>query len=167
MLIGEPKDLTICRRFFDEPLHPKQRQYEALRRYFLEGRASKDVAREFCYTEGSFRVLCHQFRRETEPSFFLSAQPGLRTQPKKSAARATIEQLRKRNYSVYEIADALNEQGTLLSTAAVGEVLRELGFAPLPRRLDEERPDFPIRLLASHVFQSFPATAKGPQTALA
>lgn len=143
MPIGEPKDLTACRRFFLEPHHPKQRQYEALRRYFLEGRPSKDVAREFAYTEGSFRVLCHQFRRDPEPTFFLSAHPGPRTQPKKSAARATIEQLRKRNYSVYEIADALKEQGTPLSTTAVGEVLRELGFAPLPRRLDEERPDFP------------------------
>ena len=133
MPIGEPKDLTTCRRFFREPLHPKQRQYEALRRYFLEGRQSKDVAHEFGYTEGSFRVLCHQFRRDPEPTFFLSAHPGPRTQPKKSAARATIEQLRKRNYSVYEIADALTEQGTPLSTTAVGEVHLAPALPPRPR----------------------------------
>ena len=68
---------------------------------------------------------------------------GPQSQPKKSAARATIELLRKRNHSVYEIAQALNEQGTPLSATAVGEVLRELGFAALPRRLDEERPELP------------------------
>ena len=49
------------------------------------------------------------------------------------AARATIELLRKRNHSVYEIAEALKEQDTPLSATAVREVLRELGFAALPR----------------------------------
>jgi len=143
MSIGEPKDLTDCRRFFLEPQHPKQRQYEALRRYFVDQCPSKQVAAEFGYTEGSFRVLCHQFRRDPDPAFFLTAARGPQSQPKKSAARATIEALRKRNYSVYEIAEALKEQGTPLSATAVREVLRELGFAPLPRRLDEERPDLP------------------------
>lgn len=86
MPIGEPKDLTQCQRFFLEPQHPKQRQYEALRRYFVEERPSQEVAATFGYTEGSFRVLCHQFRRDPELAFFLIAHPGPRTQPKKSAA---------------------------------------------------------------------------------
>ena len=143
MPLGTPKEITDCRRFFLEPQHPKQRQYEALRRYFVDGRSSKEVAAEFGYTEGSFRVLCHHFRRDPEPVFFLTPARGPQSQPKKSAARATIEHLRKRNHSVYEIAEALKEQGTALSATAVREVLRELGFAALPRRLDEERPDLP------------------------
>ena len=141
--MGTPKEITDCQRFFLEPHHPKQRQYEALRRYFVDGRLSKEVAAEFGYTEGSFRVLCHHFRRDPEPVFFLTPTRGPQSQPKKSAARATIEHLRKRNHSVYEIAEALKEQGTALSATAVREVLRELGFAALPRRLDEERPDLP------------------------
>ena len=140
---GTPKEITDCRRFFLEPQHSKQRQYEALRRYFVDGRSSKEVAAEFGYTEGSVRVLCHHFRRDPEPAFFLTPTRGPQSQPKKSAARATIEHLRKRNHSVYEIAEALKEQGTALSATAVREVLRELGFAALPRRLDEERPDLP------------------------
>lgn len=143
MPIGAPKSITACRRFFRAPPHPKQRQYEALRRYFVEARPSQEVAREFGYTAGSFRVLCHQFRRDPEPAFFITPQPGPRTQPKKSAARALIEHLRKQNHSVYEIADALNAQGTPLSVTAVREVLKEMGFAPLPRRLDAERPASP------------------------
>jgi len=143
MPIGEPKSLTECRRFFAEPGHPKQRQYEALRRYFLEQRPSKEVAAELGYTEGSFRVLCHQFRREAEPEFFLSPARGPQGQPRKSAARVLIEQLRKQNHSIYEIAEALKARGTPLSATAVREVLRELGFAPLPRRRDEERPELP------------------------
>ena len=143
MPLETPKEITDCRRFFLEPQHSKQRQYEALRRYFVDGRSSKEVAAEFGYTEGSFRVLCHHFRRDPEPAFFLIPTRGPQSQPKKSAARATIEHLRKRNHSVYEIAEALKEQGTALSATAVREVLRELGFAALPRRLDEERPDLP------------------------
>lgn len=143
MAIGEPKSLTDCQSFFREPRQPKQRQYEALRRYFIDQLPSREVAAEFGYTEGSFRVLCHQFRRDPEPEFFLTAPRGPQSQPKKTAARALIEQLRKQNHSVYEIAEALKARGTPLSATAVREVLRELGFAPLPRRLDEERPELP------------------------
>jgi len=114
--------------------------YEALRAYFLERRPSHEVARDFGYSPGSFRVLCHEFRRDPEPQFFASPQPGPRTQPKKSPARELIVTLRKQNHSVYEIAEALKERKTTLSPTAVREVLREEGFAPLPRRLDEERP---------------------------
>lgn len=143
MPFGEPKTITQCQRFFLEPQTAKQRMYEALRCYFVEGRPSQEVARTFGYTPGAFRVLCHQFRRDPDPQFFTTARPGPREQPKKNAARALIETLRKQNYSVYEISEILKEQGKPLSPTAVREVLKELGFAPLPRRLDEERPAYP------------------------
>ena len=114
--------------------------YEALRAYFLEGRASHDVARDFGYSPGSFRVLCHQFRRDADPQFFVSPACGPREQPKKSKAHDLVVALRKQNYSVYEISEALKERAMALSPTAVREVLRTEGFAPLPRRLDEERP---------------------------
>src|SRR5206468_2389205 len=61
-------------------------------------------------------------------------------QPNKRRAEAQIIALRKRNYSVYDISAALKEAGAPLSATAVREVLKAEGFAPLPRRLDEERP---------------------------
>jgi hypothetical protein len=102
---------------------------------------STEAARRFGYSPGAFRVLCHAFRRGELPEFFATAHPGPRQQPRKSPAHEQIVALRKRNYSVYEISRALKEQGTPLSVTAVREVLAEEGFAPLPRRLDEERPD--------------------------
>lgn len=140
---GAPKDITNCQRFFLEPSTPKQRQYEALRAYFVEGRPSEEVARSFGYAPGSFRVLCHHFRREPDPNYFLISPKGPRSQPRKSAARDLIIELRKKNHSVYEISETLKDRGTRLSPTAVREVLREEGFAPLPRRLDEERPVYP------------------------
>lgn len=143
MPIGAPKDLIACRRFFLEATVPKQRQYEALRAYFVDGRSSQEAATTFGYSVGSFRVLCHHFRRDPQPAFFVAAHRGPQTQPKKSAARDAIVELRKQNYSVYEISETLRERGLTLSPTAVREVLKAEGFAALPRRLDEERPDRP------------------------
>ena len=114
--------------------------YEALRAYFVDERPSAEVAKAFGYTPGSFRVLCHQFRRDENPTFFITAPRGPRSQPKKSAARDVIVRLRKQNHSVYEISEELKSRRLLLSPTAVREVLKEEGFAPLPRRLDDERP---------------------------
>jgi transposase len=138
--IREPSDLTRSRRFFIRPATPRHRQYEALRAYFVDGISSDAAARQFGYSPGSFRVLCHQFRRGELPDFFAVARPGRREQPKKSRAHEQIVALRKRNYSIYEISRALTEQGMPLSSTAVREVLAADGFAPLPRRLDEDRP---------------------------
>ncbi len=140
MAMGAPKDITQCRRFFEEPGQPRQRMYEALRAYFLEGLSSQVVARSFGYTPGAFRVLCHQFRRDPDPRFFVEPAHGPRTQPKKAAAHDLVVALRKQNHSVYEIAEALKERQMALSPTAVREVLRAEGFASLPRRMDEERP---------------------------
>jgi len=143
MPIGAPKSISDCRSFFIEPSSPKQRQYEAFRAFFVEERASSEVARAFGYTPASFQVMCHHFRRDPQPEFFVSPKSGPRTQPKKSAARNAIIDLRKRNHSVYEISEALKARDIGLSPTAVREVLKAEGFAPLPRRLDDERPDRP------------------------
>lgn len=140
MAVSAQKSLTECRRFFAAPAAARQRQYEALRAYFLDRRPSAEVARRFGYSPGAFRVLCHAFRRGQLPELFAAPRPGPRAQPSKSRAREHIVTLRKRNYSVYEISQALKQQGTPLSVTAVREVLKAEGFAPLPRRLAEERP---------------------------
>jgi hypothetical protein len=143
MPIGAPKAIIDLRRFFLEPSSPRQRQYEAFRAYFVEERPSAEVARAFGYTPGTFAVMCHGFRREPAPLFFVAPKRGPRSQPKKSAARNLVIELRKRNHSVYEISEKLKESGHPLSPTAVRELLKVEGFAPLPRRLDEERPDRP------------------------
>ena len=54
---------VLARRFFMEPATPRQRQYEALRAFFLDQVGSAEAARRFGYTPGAFRVMCHAFRR--------------------------------------------------------------------------------------------------------
>src|SRR5664280_1883736 len=136
---SSPDSLTPETRFFLEPASPAQRQYEALRAYFVEGVSSADVSQRFGYTRGSFRVLCHHFRR-SKPDFFRELKHGPHTQPKKDAVRELILGMRKQNLSIYDIESALKTQQTPLSATAIWEILHEEGFARLPRRQDAERP---------------------------
>src|SRR5215831_9559390 len=132
MPIGSPIDLMDCRGFFEKPAIPSQRQYEALRAYFLEGLASAEAARRFGYTPAAFRMLCYEFRRGELAEFFAVRRPGPRQQPKKGKVRDQVIELRKRNYSIYDISRTLKEEGTPLGATAVREILLEEGFATLP-----------------------------------
>jgi Transposase DDE domain len=133
-------DLTECRRFFERPATPSQRQYEALRAYFIEGLPSAKVARRFGYTPRAFRMLCYDFRRGELSDFFVVKRPGPQQQPRSDKVRNLVVELRKRNYSIYDISRELKEQGNSLGPTAVRQILAAEGFAALPRRLDEERP---------------------------
>ena len=140
MLNDSPNKLTDFARFFLEPSNSTHRQYEALRAYFLEGLSSKEVARRFGYTEGSFRVLAHQFRQNPYRQFFLPPSKGPHKAPKKDKVRDQVIALRKQNLSIYEISKVLEAKGRKVSPVSVSLILKEEGFARLPRRRDEERP---------------------------
>lgn len=130
-------------RFFLEPEQPKQRQYEALRAYFVENLPTKEVAATFGYTPGAFHVLCHKFRHDPERKFFIETKRGPKFSPKRDRSRERVITLRKKNNSVQDIYLALKHEGISLSASSIWKILREEGFAKLPRRKDEERPDRP------------------------
>ena len=142
--MSEPNTITDEARFFLEPSQTRQRQYEALRAYFVEKLPSGEVARRFAYQPGSFRVLCHRFRHYMDRDFFRDIPHGPKSQPKKDAVRSRVIALRKQNYSIYDIRDELQRLGSsYLSSTAIAELLRGEGFSRLPRRGDDERPQGP------------------------
>ena len=143
MFINKGKKLTDVARVFLEPANATQRQYEALRAFFVEGLSGAEVARRFGYTPGSFRVLVHQFRQDPHRHFFLTPAKGPHTAPKKDRLRDQVLSLRKQNFSIDDISHALQHAGHTLSRAAVAQILQEEGFARLPRRADDERPPRP------------------------
>jgi hypothetical protein len=134
------KKLTSLAHRFLQAVNSTQRQYEALRAYFVEGLPSAAAAVRFGYSPGSFRVLVHEFRQDPERAFFLSPAKGPQTAPKKDRLRDRVVALRKQNLSIYDISHTLRDEGHALSPAAVSVLLQAEGFARLPRRLDEERP---------------------------
>ena len=140
MFESEPNNLTKWARFFLQPSNSTHRQYEALRAYFVEKVSSKEAAKRFGYTEGSFRVLVHEFRKNPHRQFFLPPSKGPHESPKKDKVREQVIALRKQNLSVYDISKVLEIKGRKLSPVSVSVILKEEGFARLPRRREEERP---------------------------
>lgn len=134
------KKITDLAQVFLAPANATHRRYEALRAYFVEGLSSAEAARRFGYAPGSFRVLCHQFRKDPHRPFFLPSSKGPRTAPKADPVRERVVALRKQNLSIYDISRTLDRAGQRLSPSAVALLLKQEGFARLPRRADDERP---------------------------
>jgi len=127
--------------FFLSPQESLHRQYEALRAYFVEQLPSAEAAQRFGYSSGSFRVLCHQFRHDPgKRSAFFRPLPRTHSAPARDPVRELVIAMRKRNLSVYDIQRELAEADHRISVNALTVLLREEGFARLPRRRDEERP---------------------------
>jgi transposase len=143
MATSDSSRLTDPARFFLEPGLPRRRQYKALRAYFVDALPLAEVARAFGYSPDTFRVLCSHFRHDPAAREFFQLTsagrpPGLR---RHDTAREQAVALRKQNPSVFEFSQCFAERGLKVTRAAVRDILREEGFAPLPRRLDEEHPE--------------------------
>lgn len=116
------------------------RHYEALRAYFVEKLPATQVASKFGYSKGSIEQLVHKFRLAPDRPFFSdddSLPPPTRV---RDLLRERVVELRKQNLSVYDISEALKKDGSPRTPVAVSTILREEGFAKLPRRMDSERP---------------------------
>lgn len=141
-------DITDFQKYFLSPSDPIQRQYEALRAFYLGEDTSSEVAARFGYSPGYFRILCHQFRNDPEHKFFREVERGRKPSPDQPTVHDLIIGMRKKYYSVYDIQIELETLGHKLSPTAIWEVLKEDGFAPLMRRDSEERPSRPHPLNA-------------------
>jgi len=139
MFINEGKEITGIARVFLEPTNATHRQYEALRAYFVEDQSAKEVAARFGYTEGSVRVLVHQFRQDPQRQFFVAPTKGPQAAPKRDELRERVVALRKQNLSIYDIQEVLRQEDQQVSSVSIAQILNEEGFARLPRRRDEER----------------------------
>ena len=141
MYNSRQEKLTDLQKAFLVPSNSTHRQYEALRAYFVDGVPSAESAERFGYSPGSFRVLCHDFRQNPKREFFLPPGKGPHPTPTRERVRQQVVELRKQNLSIYDISRSLQSTDRQLSPAGVAQILREEGFARLPRRRDEERPD--------------------------
>lgn len=137
--MGKHKKITDPAHVFLTPANSTHRQYEALRAFFVEQLPSKEAARRFGYSPGSFRVLVHDFRQSLQRPFFLPPTKGPQSAPKTDPWRQEIIEARKQNLSIYDISRLLQEKGHKLSAVSISILLKEEGFARLPRRADEER----------------------------
>jgi hypothetical protein len=118
-----------------------------LRAFFVDGVPSAQAAARFGYPPGSFRVPVPRSRDQPERDFFVPAARQGRPPAKRTRSREQVVTPRKQNLSARDISRALDREGEgegageVLSPAAVALILKQDGFAKLPRRADDERPD--------------------------
>ena len=119
--------------FFLDPQSPKQRQYEALRAYVLEGLPAAMAAQRFGFTEKSLYALAHDFR-VGKLEFFPQRVSGPKDRRVTPYIREKISAWRKAGRSVNDIVQLLQEEHVELSPSTVERILKDAGFEKLPRR---------------------------------
>jgi hypothetical protein len=143
--------------YFCEPQSPQQRQYEALRAFYLEKEDVTQISQTFGFSKAYFKKLQSTFKKELKQGkdpLFISKKTG----PKQRHTQLTIVEkivaLRKQNYSIADIKAGLHADNQAPSLNTIDKILKAQGFAPLPKRTRQER-----------LTTQIPKTLKAPKSA--
>lgn len=131
--------INNLRRFFATPIDPTHRRYEALRAYYYEGKSAKEVAGRFGHTVNTIYSLAQDFcglikTKDPAASFFAPQHLGRHKKDPSGKTEQVILELRKKYLSVPDIKAILDSRKFEVSEKYVYNVVREAGFARLPRR---------------------------------
>lgn len=126
--------------FFLQPGVLAQKQYEALRMYFIEKKPAKKVAAKFGYAYRGFTTLISDFRsklkeEDTHGYYFVERGKGKKRSEQTDEASGIIIGLRKKYYSVEDIKVTLDSKGYKLCEKTIYNILALEGFSRLPRRM--------------------------------
>ena len=131
--------------FFTNPPNTAQKQYEALRSFYLEKCSGEEVAKRFGYTLSSFYSLTRDFKKillQDKPAqfFFTPRTTGRKPMAETDKINQLIVDLRKRYLSVPDIKAIVDAQGEhTISESHIYNVIKSEGFARLPRRKNSSR----------------------------
>jgi transposase len=145
--------------FFLKPATISQKQYEALRMYFVEGVPAKVVAEKFGYTHRGFTTIVTQFNKKiksgnTEDLFFVEKKRGRKKAEHIESSNDIIIDMRKNNHSVDEIKAVMDSKGISISEKTIYNILRAEGFSRLPRRTKQEKADLKPPKIAAEVYNA-------------
>jgi len=132
--------------YFLDLSNPIQRQYLALRRFFVDGHSAEQVALEFGYAVPTVYSLVRDFKAKltsTEDPFFKESKRGRPKLDHEGEITALVVAHRKKYRSVPEIKAALDAQGITVSERYITSLLEQEGFARLPRREASVRSNVP------------------------
>lgn len=130
--------------YFLKPQTTSQKQYEALRLFFVEQLPAKEVAERFGYSYRAFTSLVADFRKrrkekpDDEP-FFQVKKPGRKERSQKSSIVSMVVELRKKYLSVPDIKVILDGKGISVSEKEIYLIVKNEGFSRLPRRAKKEK----------------------------
>lgn len=131
-------------KYFSTPHTIAQKQYDALRLYFLDNLPAVEVAKKYGYTYRGFTTIVSDFRKKLkqfpeEDPFFTVKPKGRKPGNEMNKLKKTVIDFRKKNYSVGDIKVALDGKGVAVSEKAIYNILKADGFSRLPRRSTVDR----------------------------
>jgi transposase len=127
------------KKFFKNIKNIAQKRYEALRAFYYEGKNASYVAKKFGYTKNAFYSMARNFNKylkeDKDPvkRFFVTNIPGPKKYKQKNI-RNFIIMLRKKYLSVPDIKSILDSQEIDVSETFIYKIIKQEGFAKLPRR---------------------------------
>lgn len=130
------------KKYFKKPQSIAQRHYEALKLHYLENLQLSDAAERF---DLSVSYLAKEKTRVAElikigvDPFFIEKKTGPKIRYKADLLKDEIISLRKLNHSIIDIKSILESRGDKISHDAINNLLKEEGFARLPRRTYAEK----------------------------
>ena len=129
--------------FFLNPEHPFQKQYEALRAFYVEGKTSKQIAIQFGFSKNYFNKFRSYFHQTLEqgklPFFFATPTPGRNAKSVEEHIKQRVISLRKMNHSIVDIKAILNAMNINSNHNQIDKILKADGFARLHRRSKIEK----------------------------
>jgi hypothetical protein len=130
--------------FFSSPHSVTQKQYEALRMYFLDKKTAREVAPIFGYSYRGFTTVISIFLKKLnkippDQLFFAKPLKGRPVSDPVNDAEQSVIGLRKKNYSVDDIKVVMDGQGLNMSEKTIYNILSNNGFSKLPRRLKVDK----------------------------
>jgi len=154
--------------FFAKPQNTVQKQYEALRAFYVEKCSGEEVAKRFGYTLSSFYSLTRDFKKnllQDKPAqfFFTPKTTGRKPKAETGKINQLIVGLRKKYLSVPDIKAIVDAQGQhTVSEKHIYNVIKNEGFARLPRRNNSIREkagtEFKIEAPISSMLDFMPET---------
>lgn len=120
-------------RFFRHPKTAGQKQYEALRAFYIDHVPGTEVARRYGYKYLAFNSLRQKFKSE-QLQFFMTAPPGPKGPRIEAQTVDEIIEYRRKGLSAFQIGEVLETLGKSTSVTTITRILQHAGFPKLPRR---------------------------------
>jgi len=133
-----------CLDYFLQPDCVSQKQYEALRMYYVEKKKAKDVAKEFGYTYRAFTSIVSDFKnvinsKDFSNPFFTAKKTGRPKTGDDNNINEIIFRLRKKNFSIEDIKISLDAKGHKIAENTIYLILKNEGFSRLPMRCKQQK----------------------------
>ena len=123
--------------FFLQPVEKKQKQYEAVRAFAVDGMSAQEVADKFGYKLSSVYTFIKN-AKSGELNFFPEQKKGPRQRRASFKVQKKIFRYRNQNLSHLDICKELNNEGVAISAQTVARILSDAGFSKLKRRTQKE-----------------------------